>query len=75
MTTAELYAFKLDGEHIDIVSNFNVLGSVICDHADCRKEIRRRAMDRMTYILVFHYLDRYLQLQRENWFILLCFLW
>ena len=49
MTTVELQEFKLEDEHIEIVHNFNFLGSIICDDADCEKEIRRRlAMGRST---------------------------
>ena len=49
MTTVELQEFKLENDHIKIVLNFNFLGSIICDNADCEKEIRRRlAMGRST---------------------------
>ena len=51
MTTVGLQEFKLEDDHIEIVHNFNLLGSTICDNADCEKEIRRRlAMGRSTMI-------------------------
>ena len=42
MTTVGHQEFKLEDDHIEIVHNFNFLGSIICDDADCEKEIRRR---------------------------------
>ena len=42
MTTVRFQEFKLENNHIEIVLNFNFLGSIICDDADCEKEIRRR---------------------------------
>ena len=42
MTTAGLQKFKLEDNHIEIVHNFNILESIICDDADCEKEIWRR---------------------------------
>ena len=49
MTAVGLQEFKLEDDQIKIVHNFNFLGSIICDHADCEKEIRRRlAMGRRT---------------------------
>ena len=42
MTTVGLQEFKLEDDHIEIVQNFNLLGSIICDDADCKKEIRRK---------------------------------
>ena len=40
---------KLEENHIEIVHNFNFLGSITCDDSDCEKEIRRRlAMGRST---------------------------
>ena len=42
MTTVGLQEFKLKNDHIKIVHNFNFLGSIICDDADCEREIRRR---------------------------------
>ena len=42
MTTAGLQEFNLEDNHIEIVHNFNFLGSIICDDADYEKEIRRR---------------------------------
>ena len=41
MTIVELQEFKLEDDCIEIVHNFNFLGSIICDDADCEKEIRR----------------------------------
>ena len=39
----------MEDNHIEIVHNFITLGSIICDNADCEKEIRRRlAMGRST---------------------------
>ena len=47
MTTVRLQEFKLEDDHIEIVYNFNFLGSIICDDASGKKEIQRRlAMDR-----------------------------
>ena len=47
MTTVRLQEFKLEDDHIEIVYNFNFLGSIICDDANGKKEIQRRlAMDR-----------------------------
>ena len=49
MTTVGLQKFKLEDDHIEMVHNFNFLGSIICDDADCEIEIRRRlAMGRST---------------------------
>ena len=49
MTTVGLQEFKLEDDYIEIVLNFNFLGSIICDDADCEKKIRRRlAMGRST---------------------------
>ena len=42
MTTVGLQEFKLKDDHVKIVLNFNFLGSIIHDDADCEKEIRRR---------------------------------
>ena len=42
MTTAGLQEFKLEDNHIEIVDNFNFLGSINCGNADCKKEIWRR---------------------------------
>ena len=42
MTTAGLQEFNLENNNIEIVHNFNFLGSIICDDTDCEKEIRRR---------------------------------
>ena len=42
MTTVEVQEFKLDDDHIEIARNFNFLGSIVCDDADCEKKIRRR---------------------------------
>ena len=42
MTTAGLQEFKLKDNHIEIVRNFNFSRSIICDDADCEKEIRTR---------------------------------
>ena len=39
MTKVELQKFILEDDHIEIVHNFNFLGSIICDDADCEKEI------------------------------------
>ena len=41
MTTVGLQDFKLKYDHIKIVHNFNFSGSIICDDADCEKEIWR----------------------------------
>ena len=49
MTTVGLQEFKPKDDHVKIVPNFNFLGSIISDDADCEKEIRRRlAMGRST---------------------------
>ena len=49
MTTVELQEFKPKDDHVEMVLNFNFLGSVISDDADCEKEIRRRlSMGRST---------------------------
>ena len=49
MTTSGLQEFKLKDDHIEIAQNYNFLGSIICDDADCEKEIRRKlAMGRST---------------------------
>ena len=41
----------MDDNHIAIAHNFNFLGSIICDDANCEKEIwRRLAMGRGTMI-------------------------
>ena len=42
MTTVGLLEFKLEDDHIEIIHNINYLGSIICDDANCEKEIRRR---------------------------------
>ena len=42
MTRVGLQEFKLKDDHIEIVQNFNFLRSIICDDADCEKEIWRR---------------------------------
>ena len=50
-TIVGLQEVKLEGNHIEIVHNFNFLRSIICDDADCEKEIRRKlAMCRSTMI-------------------------
>ena len=41
-TTVGLQEFKLEDDHIEIVHSFNFLGSIICDDANCGKEIRKR---------------------------------
>ena len=49
MTAVRLQEFKLKDDHIEIVHNYNFLGSIICDDADCEKKIQRRlAMGRST---------------------------
>ena len=51
--TVGLQEFKLENDHIEIVHNFNFLGSIICDDANRGKEIRRRlAMGSSTTIKV-----------------------
>ena len=51
MKTVGLQEFELKDNRIKIVYNFNFLRSIICDNADCQKEIRRRlAMGRSTMI-------------------------
>ena len=42
MTTAGFQEFKLEDDHIEMVHNFDFLGSIICDDADYKKEIPRR---------------------------------
>ena len=39
MTTVGLQGFKLEDNHVEIVRNFNFLGSIICDDANFEKEI------------------------------------
>ena len=42
ITTVGLQKFKLEDDHIKIIYNFNFLGLIICDDADCEKEIQRK---------------------------------
>ena len=42
LTTTGFKEFKLEDNHIEMVHNFNFLGSIICDDADYKKEIPRR---------------------------------
>ena len=45
----DITRIKLEDNHIEIVHNFNFLGSITCDDSDCEKEIRRKlAMGRST---------------------------
>ena len=39
MTTAEFQEFKLEDNHFEIAHNVNFLRSIICNDADCEKEI------------------------------------
>ena len=51
MTMVGLQQFKLEDDHIEIVHKLNFFGSIICDDADCEKEIwRRLAVGRNTII-------------------------
>ena len=76
MTTVGLQEFKLEDDHIEIVHNFNFLGSIICDDADCEKEIRRRLpMGRCTMIKLAKTMKDEKDIsvaKKQNWFIPLC---
>ena len=44
MTTEEITNFEVDGESIEVVQEFNVLGCTLTRNSDHTKEIRRRLM-------------------------------
>src|SRR5215471_15367467 len=50
MSTEEIQEFVLDGEEIEVVDSYNLLGSIITSTAKCTKEIRRRiAMAKVSF--------------------------